>query len=56
MLEIGFNNVKKNFGYKDILKGLSFEVMTGDRLAIIGKNGCGKTTVFKILSRTRKRR
>ena len=50
MLEIIFNNVKKNFGYKDILKGLSFEVISGDRLAIIGKNGCGKTTIFNILA------
>ena len=39
MLEIGFNNVKKNFGYKDVLNGLSFEVVSEDRLAIIGKNG-----------------
>lgn len=49
MLEIGFNNVKKNFGYKDVLNGLSFEVVSGDRLAIIGKNSCGKSTVFNIL-------
>jgi len=50
MLEIGFNNVKKNFGYKDILNGLSFEVISGDRLAIIGKNGSGKTTILNILA------
>ena len=51
MLEIGFNNVKKNFGYKDILNGLSFEVMTKDRLAIIGKNGSRKNYCVKYFSR-----
>ena len=50
MLEIVFNNVKRNFGYKDVLSELSFEVLTGDRMAIIGANGCGKTTALKIIA------
>ena len=50
MLEIVFNNVKRNFGYKDVLDGLSFEVLTGDRMAIIGTNGSGKTTALKIIA------
>ena len=50
MLEIVFNNVKRNFGYKDVLTELSFEVLTGDRMAIIGANGCGKTTALKIIA------
>ena len=49
MLEIVFNNVTRNFGFKNVLDELSFEVLTGDRMAIIGANGCGKTTALKII-------
>lgn len=40
------------FGYKkctSILEGISFSVYPGDKIALIGKNGCGKTTLGKIL-------
>ena len=43
---------KASFGYngEDILENFSFEVNTGDKIAIIGKNGSGKTTILKILT------
>ena len=50
MIEIGVNQVYKNFGFKNVLAGLSFEVMTGDRVALVGRNGTGKSTIFKIIS------
>ena len=50
MIEIGMNQVIKNYGYKNILKGAAFEIMTGDRTALTGRNGSGKTTIFKILT------
>lgn len=50
MIEIGMNQVKKNYGYKNILKSVNFEIMTGDRTALTGRNGSGKTTIFKILT------
>lgn len=39
--------------HKDImvLKGISFEVREGEALGIIGKNGCGKSTTLKLLTR-----
>jgi len=52
MIEIGLNNITKNFGFKNILDGVSFEVMTGDRAAIVGRNGSGKTTIFNILTQS----
>ena len=35
---------------KNILDGLSFEVNEGERVGILGRNGTGKTTLFKILT------
>ncbi len=50
MIEISLNNIKKSFGFKNILDGINIEIKTGDRLAIIGENGCGKTTILNIIS------
>ncbi len=49
MIEIAINNITKNFGYKNVLNGVNLEVLTGDRVAIVGRNGAGKTTIFKIM-------
>lgn len=50
MIEISVNNAQKNFGFKRVLDGFDLEVTTGERIALIGPNGCGKTTLFKIIS------
>ena len=50
MIEISLNNIKKSFGFKNILDGLNMEIKTGDRLSIIGDNGSGKTTILNIIS------
>ena len=50
MIEISLNNVKKSYGFKNILENINFEVKTGDRISIIGENGCGKTTLLNIIS------
>lgn len=50
MLEIEVNNIKKNYGLKNVLNGVSFEVKTGERIALIGENGSGKSTIFKIIN------
>lgn len=42
-------SLAKGFGGKMLFEGLSFEVQKGDRLFIIGHNGCGKSTLMKIL-------
>ena len=36
---------------REILKGISFSVQEGQALALIGKNGCGKSTTLKLLTR-----
>jgi ATP-binding cassette subfamily F protein 3 len=39
----------KSFGHRDIFSGLSFSVAKGERLAMVGANGVGKTTLLRIL-------
>lgn len=50
MIEIGLNNIKKDFGFKKVLKDVSFEAQTGEKIALVGRNGAGKTTIFDIIS------
>src|SRR6266480_4382414 len=46
---IRVENLWKNFGRFDALRGLSFEVPEGSAFAMIGANGAGKTTTIKVL-------
>lgn len=41
--------VKKSYGELEVIKGADFEVTRGDRIAFVGKNGMGKTTLSRIL-------
>jgi len=50
MIEIELNNIKKNYGLKNVLDGVSFEVKDGERISIIGENGSGKSTLFRIIN------
>jgi ATP-binding cassette subfamily F protein 3 len=42
--------IRKAFGARDVLDGVSFRVDPGDRLAVVGRNGEGKTTLLRILA------
>jgi ATP-binding cassette subfamily F protein 3 len=44
------DKVIKNYGDKNIIKGFSFELERGDKIAFVGKNGMGKSTLAKILA------
>ena len=49
MIELSINNLTKFYGANKIFETISFEVKTGERIGLIGKNGCGKTTIMKII-------
>jgi ATP-binding cassette, subfamily F, member 3 len=46
---ITVSSLSKSFGPTDIFSGVSFSVAKGARMAIVGPNGIGKTTLLRIL-------
>ncbi len=51
MIDISVQGLIKSFEQdKNILDGLTFEINNGERVGILGRNGCGKTTLFRILT------
>lgn len=49
MLEISIQSLEKSYNVTKVLENITFDVQTGERIGIIGRNGTGKTTLFKIL-------
>lgn len=43
-------DLSKSFGEKKIFENIDFQFYKGDRVGLVGKNGVGKTTLFKIIS------
>ncbi len=54
MSVISIKHVSKTFGEHEVLKDLSLELNFDDKLALIGENGVGKTTLFKLILGTEK--
>jgi len=51
MIDIQVKNLTKFFVIgENLLEDLSFEIQEGECVAILGRNGCGKTTLFNILT------
>ena len=51
MVDIQVRNLTKFFVIgENLLEGLSFEIQEGECVAVLGRNGCGKTTLFNILT------
>jgi branched-chain amino acid transport system ATP-binding protein len=49
MIELDVNNIFKNFGGLEVLKGVTFKVRGPELIGLIGPNGAGKTTLTNIL-------
>lgn len=48
MLEV--KGITKKYGRRTILKDITFTINQGERVAIVGRNGCGKSTLMQIIS------
>ena len=49
MTAISINSLSFSFGVKPVLKDVSFSLEEGDKLGVIGVNGCGKSTLFSLI-------
>lgn len=49
MIAVSVNDLSLRFGVKSVLEKVSFSLNEGDKLGIIGVNGCGKSSLFKLI-------
>ena len=51
MIILTVNNLKKSFIGKTILDNITFSVSDKDKIGIVGDNGCGKSTLFNLITK-----
>ncbi len=51
MIVLSCRNIKKSYGIQEVLKDVTISINEGDKVGIIGPNGEGKSTLFKILAK-----
>lgn len=44
------SNVEKSYGGYEVLRGFSFQVNPDEKIGLVGRNGSGKTTIFRIIT------
>ncbi|MDD3341719.1 MAG: ABC-F family ATP-binding cassette domain-containing protein [Bacilli bacterium] len=49
MIELSLSKVTKTFGFDNILDTFDLEVSSSEKIALIGPNGCGKSTILKLI-------
>ena len=50
MIDISFNKVSKNYGSNKVLEEISFDIKENEKVALVGVNGSGKSTILKLIS------
>ena len=50
MTVLDINNVSKRFEIELVLEGVNFKLRRGEKVGLIGENGCGKTTLLKMIA------
>mgnify|MGYP001449653736 CR=1 FL=1 len=50
MIIISISNAKLSFGHKNLLDNCSFSIEKGEKIGLIGRNGCGKSSMLKVLA------
>lgn len=50
MLAVSLNNITKCYGSNKVIENVSFDVKEKEKVALIGTNGCGKSTILKMIA------
>ena len=50
MVVLAAHRAEKHFGERTLFSGVSFDVGEQDRIGLVGANGCGKTTLFRLIT------
>lgn len=50
MIRLAAHRAEKHFGERTLFSGVSFDVGERDRIGLVGANGCGKTTLFRLIT------
>ena len=50
MISCSVNHISKMYGGNLIFQDLSFEINEKDRVGLVGRNGCGKTTLMRLIA------
>ena len=50
MILISVQDLEKSFGIHEVLRGVSFSLKKGEKMGLVGVNGCGKSTLMRILT------
>ena len=50
MIILSAQNIAKSFGVNAVLRDVSFTIQQGDRIGLVGVNGCGKSTLMRIVA------
>ena len=50
MILLSVQNVEKSFGAHEVLRDVSFSLQKGEKMGLVGVNGCGKTTLMRLLT------
>ena len=50
MATLKINELNKNFGITEVLKGINLDINDGDFLVLLGPSGCGKSTLLNTIS------
>lgn len=49
-MKLQISNARKSYGAQDVLSGASLQVKGNEKIALVGRNGCGKTTLLRIIT------
>src|SRR5258706_2724597 len=50
MLLVNFSKVSKDYGGNPIFQDIDLEIIEGERIGLVGENGGGKSTLFKLIA------